>query len=818
MELFLNRAWFSLDDIEDAWSMREDDMPSASLDTSLQTDPVTDKNGHRWREVILPHDWALDYPFSKEYSSGTGYVRGGKGYYRIPVDIPESFKDHDITLCFGGVYKRSRIWMNQYYLGSHAYGYTPFSFDISHALLFSKTNYITVEVNHEDISDSRWYTGSGIERPVRLLIQKRVHEKAGEREFFAEPLFTGAENGTGTTSGRVRIAVSHVIVNNTPDTVNVCVKDYLNTRLISLKEHSLNAGEEKALDIVTETDMQSKDGSFKLWSADTPNLYEWKTVIETESGVGDELSEKVGIVKTHFDPDRGFFCNGTPLKIKGVCLHEDCGSFGNAVPKNVWKNRLKLLKEMGANTVRMSHNPHSDCLYELCDEMGFFVIDEIFDEWEGPKNKWWQGHNVYPPKHQGYFLDYPLWHERDVEAFVKSHRNHPSVIMWSIGNEIDYPNDPYCHSSFSEMTGNNDAGKPAAERMYDERKPDAERLKALVRELASLVRRYDANRPVSLAFAFPELSSRIGLFDDLDVIGYNYKEQYYEEDHKRFPVKPIFGSENGHEYSQWKYVTDNEYISGQCLWTGIDYLGETRLWPERGSHAGHITTAGIPKAEYYFRKSLFSKEPFVKLSSMRTADNKTGYGFSFSWNYEKGELIDVEAYSSLPETELFLNGKSLGKKTRNDRGRFSWQVPFEAGTLTVFARDPEDTDICDEYSDSLVTHGDERVVRMELLDDDPMADENAAIQIRVMLADRFGNVICDDDRELTAEISGEAVFLHMDNGDLADTRPYTEKRRKTHEGYLMLYVKSTGIPGEISADIRGDGVTGCRLCFSTAKP
>ncbi|MCR4740880.1 MAG: DUF4982 domain-containing protein [Lachnospiraceae bacterium] len=816
MELILNKAWFTLDKTEDAWSIRTEDL--------------SDYEGSHFRQVFLPHDWALEYPFSKEYSSGTGYVRGGTGYYRIPADIPEDLKDSDITLIFEGVYKRCRVWMNQYYLGDHANGYTSFSFDVSHAILFGKPNYITVEVNHEDISDSRWYTGSGIERPVKLLIQPKVHEKFSERAFSAVPVYDGPgrgsdsekkDSGASGSSDSVNIRINHVLVNNTSYEETVNVRDFLDGKLISERTLKLSAGEETFLD--TGIEKNNKDRALRLWSPETPVLYEWKSVVTTDTGLKDELTEKVGITETHFDPDKGFFCNGIPMKLKGVCLHEDCGSFGNAVPKNVWESRLKLLKEMGVNTIRMSHNPHSNCLYELCDEMGFFVIDEIFDEWEGPKNKWWQGHNVYPPRHQGYYLDYPLWHEKDIESFVKSRRSHPSVILWSIGNEIDYPNDPYCHRSFSQMTGNNDAGKPAAERMYDEKKPDAVRLKTLIKELSGLVRKYDCIRPVTLAFAFPELSSKIGLFEDLDVIGYNYKEQYYEQDHKLFPDKPIFGSENGHEYSQWRYVLDNEFISGQCLWTGIDYLGETKLWPERGSHAGHMTTAGIPKAEYYFRKSLFSDEPFVKLAAMKASENKTGYGFSFSWNHKDGELIDVEAYSNLPEVELFLNEKSLGIRKRDERGRFSWQVPFEAGTLKAVAADGPSGK---EYSDSLITHGDETVIRTQLIDRGLKADENSVYQILVTLADGNGNPVCDRDIELCAQIEGEAVFLHMDSGDLSDTTPYTEKIRRTYEGNLMLYVRSTGVTGDISAELKpadcstggdpaGGKVSGCKLCFSS---
>ena len=207
----------------------------------------------------------------------------------------------------------------------------------------------------------------------------------------------------------------------------------------------------------------------------------------------------VGIRAFRFDPEQGFFLNGAPMKIKGVCIHHDAGCLGAAVPEKVWIRRLEALKAMGCNAIRMSHNPHAPGLLDLCDRMGFLVMDEAFDEWEGPKNKWSTGHNVYPPKHDGYYTEFPEWGERDLKDMVRRDRNHPSVILWSIGNEIDYPNDPYCHPSFAAMTGNNDANKPAAERQYDPNKPNAERLAVLARRLAAWVKEVDATRPVTAA-------------------------------------------------------------------------------------------------------------------------------------------------------------------------------------------------------------------------------------------------------------------------------------------------------------------------------
>lgn len=753
---------FILKDIEDGWNTHLDDSD--------------------WEDVILPHDWAVERPFSKECSSGTGYLPGGTGWYRIHFDMPKDAGDYDISIAFGGVYKHAKVWCNQYYLGEWANGYTPFEFNISHAIWAGKENLITVQVSHEDIADSRWYTGSGIEREVRLIMQPKVHEILRERVFTVNKI-------SGNTA---EIETEHVLVNKKDIESTYRITDYIHGKEVISQVGKIGPFETLKVNLKYNLDNVEK------WSPEHPFLYDWKTVVDSEK-IKDENSSRVGIVKTHFDVDKGFFCNEESMKLKGVCLHEDAGSFGNAVPKNVWARRLNKLKEMGANTIRMSHNPHSECLYELCDELGFFVIDEVFDEWEGPKNKWWQGHNVYPPKHQGYFLDYPTWHEKDVEAFVKARRSHPSIIMWSIGNEIDYPNDPYCHASFGEMTGNNDAGKPVQERQYDPERPDATRLVALAQELVRLVKRYDKTRPVSLASAFPELSSNTGLFNSLDVIGYNYKEQFYEQDHKRFPDKPIFGSENGHDYGQWRSVVDNDYISGQCLWTGIDYLGETSGWPEHGSRAGHLTTAGFEKPDFYLRKSFWNdSDKFVKLATC-TADTPGWMELRhFIWDYEDGQEIKVEAYSNLEEVELIVNGTHIGKTVRDEMGKFAWTVPFKAGEIKAIARDKSGK----EYEDVLYTTNKACKLDARLIDEAAMADGISILQIEVDALDDRGAIAESAEIPVTIETEGEVVYEHMDNGNLRDISDYTSNVRNTHHGRLMVYVRTTDKRGKAKVDIK----------------
>ena len=370
-----------------------------------------------WRGVILPHDWAVEYPFDKRYASGTGYLPGGTGWYRKHFTLSEQDVKQRVVLCFDGVYKHAQVWINSNYLGPHAYGYTPFSFDIS-AYTRPGENVIAVRVEHNDVADSRWYTGSGIYRDVSLVLRS----PAGfcENGVFAA---TTDVRDDGVASLRVQYET------NGADSVRLQLFD--GNTVVACAQCSSSAG-------TCTFDVPRA----KLWSTQTPFLYQLRLDAMRGDVVIDTETIPFGIRTCRFDPNEGFFLNGKHMLLQGVCIHHDAGALGAAVPQNVWLRRLETLKEAGCNAIRTAHNPPSRPLLDLCDRLGLLVMDEAFDEWEGCKNKWWQGHNVYPPKHFGYAEDFPIWHERDLRAMVERDRNHPSVILWSIGNEIDYPNDP----------------------------------------------------------------------------------------------------------------------------------------------------------------------------------------------------------------------------------------------------------------------------------------------------------------------------------------------------------------------------------------
>ena len=722
-----------------------------------------------WKEVTVPHDWSVEYPFSREYSSGTGYLAGGIGWYRLRITPDPSWEGKQISITFDGIYKNSRVWINSYYLGERPNGYISFTYDVTKQFHYDRENVIAVYVDHREVADSRWFTGSGIYRKVTLQVEEAVHP-VPYGIFFSTP---------AASEDSAEFVVENELINASDKDCSVTL-----TNTLMAADHSpVASGSLTATLAAGETTVLKTTGIVDtptLWSPEDPYLYTLETVITLEDGTSYKAdSTQVGIRTFRFDPDKGFFLNGKPDVFKGVCVHHDAGCLGAAVYKDVWKRRLLKLKEMGCNAIRMSHNPHMPELYELCDELGFYVMDEAFDEWEGPKNKWSTGHNVYPPKHQGYYVNWQNWHEQDLVDMIRRDRNHASVIMWSIGNEIDYPNDPYCHASFQTMTGNNDKNKPAAERQYNPNRPDASRLGVISKELCAIVKKTDTTHPVTLAAAFPELSVNLGFIDDLDVVGFNYKEHLYEENHANFPDKPFLGSENSHLLKAWKAVTDNEYISGQFLWTGIDYLGEAHGWPIRGSYSGIITTAGFEKAGYYRRQSFWAEKPVIHLTAIRPDEYQHEYSpVSEVWNYIPGEEIMVRCFTNQPEIELFLNDESLGTFKRDeDVDAIVATVLYEPGRLTAKATTADGEVI----SHTIETTGCACQMSANVF------DESASLkQIEVTMLDSEGRRVYTDSTQLFVTVEN-GKLVGIENGDQGDVTDYSSTTRRAFHGQLLIY-------------------------------
>lgn len=747
-----------------------------------------------WRAVRVPHDWSVEQPFSAAHSSGTGYLPGGVGWYRAHVSLRElaAQADQHVRLAFHGVYKNADVWVNGYHVGGRPSGYAPFSFDLTEILSYAPDDdlVVSVRVDHTDISDSRWYNGSGITRGVEL----QVHERVRLREHGTSVTTVSADAATAT------LRIGQTVCNDGDEAVAVRVLHELRS-LTTDRVHRFGAEAQVPAGDAAEIALEAVVPDPELWSDDDPALHRLTTTLEWRwDGAERRASYDLvtGIRTFAFDADRGFSVNGQPRVLRGVCLHEDAGCLGTAVPAAVWVRRLLSLKRMGCNAVRMAHNPHAPELYALCDLLGFYVVDEAFDEWENPKNKWWQGHNVYPPRHEGYAKDFLEWHERDLVAMIEAHRHHPSVIAWSIGNEVDYPNDPYASPLFAEMTGNNDANKPAAERLYDASRPDVRRLTTIARRLAGIVRRADPSRPVTLAAAFPELSSRTGLLDDLDVVGYNYKEHLYEADHARFPDKPLLGSENGHGYAQWLPVTRHDFVAGQFLWTGIDYLGEARGWPVRGSGAGLLTLAGHEKHTWHLRRSWWADDPVAYLVTRpHTGDEERSF-----WTHPVSRTWDAAVPGEL-EVLAFANGDELSLSSGGER------IPLERDDehgWWAAVTDPRDEPlVLESWRDGRVVARDELRARGEAVAIaaavwEPPADVADAcrragialegiVQIECVLRDANGGVACDD-RVIEVAVEG-GELLGIENGDLADDTPYDSAARRTLDGRLVVFVRAS---------------------------
>ncbi|MDF2789486.1 MAG: glycoside hydrolase family 2 sugar binding, partial [Neobacillus sp.] len=515
-----------------------------------------------WRILDLPHDFSIEGPFKKEYASSTGYLPGGIGWYRKEFIVPDSIKGKKVFIQFDGIYKNSEVWINEHFLGKRPYGYSSFQYDLTPYLNFeTRENVIAVKVDHTDFADSRWYTGSGIYRNVFINLTDHLYIKP-YGIFVTTPNITPSE-----AEIHIQSSLKNEYDNEATFLIEHQIRDASGKKIIDCS----------SVEIIPANGEQDFSHSLfldqpNLWSPENPYLYSVETQVIRDGEVIDCETTPLGVRSFHFDVDSGFYLNGKNIKMKGVCIHHDAGCLGAAVPEKVWHRRLKLLKEAGVNAIRMSHNPPAPELLDMCDSYGFLVQDEAFDEWEHPKNKWVEGWNKGEPSLDGYASDFTEWAEIDLRDMVLRDRNHPSIVFWSIGNEIDYPNDPYSHPVLGDR--------------YKADKPDAKGMGAISKRLAKVVKQYDPTRPVTAALASVIMSNETEFPDALDVVGYNYQEFLYSEDHKKYPNRVIYGSENGRHHDAWLDVANNDFISGQFIWTGIDYLGEARGWPIRHATPG----------------------------------------------------------------------------------------------------------------------------------------------------------------------------------------------------------------------------------------
>jgi beta-galactosidase len=766
-----------------------------------------------WRLLRLPHDWAIEGPFDEKLNPDTGGLPvSGTGWYRKAFLLPQNAQEQIVTIVFDGAMSNSTVWLNGEKLGGRPYGYSSFFFDLTPHLHFgSQTNVLAVRLMPEPDS-SRWYPGAGIYRNVWLDITAPVHV---------------AEWGTYVTTPQVsddkaKVSAKTEIRNESEQEAQITVRQTV------LDPSGKPVAKTSVADIaVSSNAARSVPASLTIpnpqrWDMDHPYLYSLVTEILQGDRLIDKYSTTFGIRTIAFNREQGFLLNGKPRKLHGVCLHHDLGPLGTAVNRRATERELQILKAAGVNAIRTSHNPPSPELLELADRMGLVVMDEIFDMWRIPKVP------------NGYSKYYDQWSERDVRDFIRRDRNHPSIILWSIGNEIPEQNSP-------------DGWKEA-------------------KRLTDFFHEEDPTRPTTSAMNEWAAAIRNHFADQVDVKGFNYQPMHYEQIMHDHPDWVVFGSETAscvssrgiyhlpllayekppsHQVSSydtvaptWAYCPDVEFtyqdklpnVPGEFVWTGFDYLGEPtpyfsgetvdpKDWPARSSYFGFVDLAGFPKDRYYLYQSEWTTAPIVHILP------------HWNWAGHEGEPIPVMAYSNADEVELFLNGKSLGRKKRfadewempvghnvSDTGKFVskyrriWQVPYEPGTLKAVAysggKQVAEEEIRTAGAPARITLvADRNRIR---------AGGNDLSYVTVRIEDKDGNLCPMADNLVHFNVTGVGEIAAVGNGNAATTEPFQADHRHAFGGLALLILRSKVEPGTIHVVATADGLKSAQLDIQTA--
>jgi beta-galactosidase len=735
-------------------------------------------NDAAWRTLNLPHDWSIEGSFSKEAPAGTGggALPGGVGWYRKTFTLPLSQKGKQVLIEFDGVYRNSEVFVNGHSLGVRPYGFSSFQYDLTPYLNFGKEkNVIAVKVDNSKQPNSRWYSGSGIYRNVWLTILNKTH---------IEPW------GTYITTPSVSEKEATVII-KTNVLTNTGKRPVLVTTIYDAAGKSVASSSVPA---AAESRQTIRITSPQLWSVEKPVLYKAVSQLKTGATILDTYETTFGIRSFFFDVQNGFFLNGKPLKILGVCDHHDLGALGAAINTRALERQLQMLKDMGCNGIRTSHNPPAPELLDLADRMGFIVMDEAFDMWAKAKTPF------------DYHLDWEQWHWKDLEDFVRRDRNHPSVFIWSIGNEIP------------EQWGDAAKGDTAG--------------RVIARELAGIVRSLDTTRPITTANNDINPSNNLIKSGALDLIGYNYNHQRWGNFPHDYPGKKMIVTESTsaletrgsydlvpfdtirrwpkrwdipfnegnadlsvsaydnvstpwgstHEESL-RELLKYSHVSGMYIWTGFDYLGEPTPypWPARSSYFGIIDLAGFPKDVYYLYQSVFTNKPVLHIYP--------------HWNWKVGDTVDVVGYyNNADEVELYLNGQSLG--TRSKRGEelhVKWQVPFVPGTLRAVSRKGGKIVLTQEIKTAgepykLLVKADRSTIK---------ADGADLSFVTIDVADKNGVLVPRADNRIQFTISGPGFIAGVDNGSPVSMEPFKANQRKAMNGKALCIVQSNGKKGVI---------------------
>ncbi len=748
-----------------------------------QSDPAgAEKPGFdssAWRHVDVPHDWSIAGNFDKKAATtGSGaWLPSGVAWYRREITVPPGPDGQRVWVEFDGVMQNSDVWLNGKLLGHRPSGYASFRYDLTDQLNPQGSNFLAVRSDTSAQPASRWYSGAGIYRHVRLVSAHPVHVQPWG-VYVTTP---DANEATATVN------VTTTLTNKFTEAGTVILRTTLigpsgkTIATVSSAPVSLPPGGTKSLD------QQFNVSNPKLWNLETRHMHRIATAVLAGDKVLDEVSTPFGIRTAEFRSETGFWLNGKNLKLKGVCLHQDGGAVGVAVPLDVWRRRFIELRKLGVNAIRTAHTPPAPDFLDLCDEMGFLVMDEFFDCWTKGKNK------------HDYHLYFKKWWDTDLREGILRDRNHPSVILYSVGNEI--------HDT-----------------------PHPEIAKPILRGLIDLCHELDPSRPVTQALFRPNTSGDYtnGLADMLDVIGTNYRDKELLDAWKAKPGRKIVGTEQGHERSTWLLCRDNPQHSGQFLWCGIDYLGESRSWPLTVFNGGLLDRAGFVQPRGSERQSWWSDSPMVRAYRRIgiTADTPADPGYEAlewkrrpvlfpDWNPESAAPHEesVEVYSNADDVELFLNDKSLGKKdTRKDGGSLNWKVPYQPGTLKAVARIRGE----EVASDTLRTAG--KAAKIALIADRTKlgTDFNDCSNIEVRVLDENDVMVPSAEMLLKFSLEGPGHIIGLDSGNIVSVEPFQASERKAHQGRALAIVRATGV-GPITLTATADGLPPATLTLTGTR-
>ena len=744
---------------------------------SINTNQLSAAN---WKEVNLPHDYSIVGEMNPENPMGNdgGYFPAGIGVYKKQFVVPNTLKGNKFAIYFEGVYMNAEVFINGISVGVQPYGYTSFQFDLSDFILFGKTNTLTVKVDNSQHKNSRWYSGSGIYRHVYMIVQNPTHINQWG-VFVTTPKVT--EN-----TATVCVNTSIVNESNEPQTFSVNTTFfYKGEKLNSIvNDLSIDQSTKKSIDQVIQIERP------KLWSTDSPNLYQANVQIVDGDKVIDEVTQTFGIRSIEYNAKEGFKLNGESIILYGGCVHHDNGALGAAAYDRAEERKVELLKEAGFNSVRTSHNPPSEAFLEACDRLGLLVIDESFDGWKVAKTPF------------DYSILFDEWWQHDVSSMVKRDRNHPSIIMWSIGNEIIERKDP-------------DAVKTA-------------------RMLAYQVKTHDPTRPVTSAMTTWDHDWEI--FDPLmaehDICGYNYQLHRAEADHQRAPERVIVQTESypRDAFANWQLVEKHPYIIGDFVWTSIDYLGESGIgrtfypgelpgqhwennfFPWHGAYCGDIDLLGWRKPISHYRSMLFAntEKLYMAVKEPNPANGRITETMwsvwptweSWTWPAFEGKTIEVEIYSKYPEIQFFQNGELIATKQNSIINEYKVTIPvtYTAGTIKAVAienGEPVETV-------TLKTAGVAQKINLKADRTIIKADGQDLSYILVEIVDENGIVQFDANHHLNFSIEGAGEIVAIDNALLKDPTSYSSQVRNAWHGKAMAIVKSTRNSGKINLKVNNE--------------